>query len=123
MLVGWVGLFITAYLFYTGLPGTTASLFWHYGLVGLFVGTIATVPIAGVRAFPAPVRFSGLSFAYNMSYAIFGGLTPVILTLWLQRDLMAPAHYVGALAVLGFVLAWLPLAARGHAMRPATMRA
>ncbi|MBO9642830.1 MAG: MFS transporter [Pseudacidovorax sp.] len=123
MLVGWAGLFITAYLFYTGLPGTTASLFWHYGLVGLFVGTIATVPIAGVRAFPAPVRFSGLSFAYNMSYAIFGGLTPVILTLWLQRDLMAPAHYVGALAVLGFVLAWLPLAARGHAMRPATMRA
>lgn len=123
MLVGWAGLFITAYLFYTGLPGTTASLFWHYGLVGLFVGTIATVPIAGVRAFPAPVRFSGLSFAYNMSYAIFGGLTPVILTLWLQRDLMAPAHYVGALALLGFVLAWLPLAARGHAMRPATMRA
>ncbi|WP_295373983.1 MFS transporter [uncultured Pseudacidovorax sp.] len=123
MLVGWAGLFITAYLFYTGLPGTTASLFWHYGLVGLFVGTIATVPIAGVRAFPAPVRFSGLSFAYNMSYAIFGGLTPVILTLWLQRDLMAPAHYVGALAVLGFVLAWLPLAARGHAMRPATMHA
>ncbi|WP_234194554.1 MFS transporter [Pseudacidovorax sp. NFM-22] len=123
MLVGWAGLFITAYLFYKGLPGTTASLFWHYGLVGLFVGTIATVPIAGVRAFPAPVRFSGLSFAYNMSYAIFGGLTPVILTLWLQRDLMAPAHYVGALAVLGFVLAWLPLAARGHAMRPATMHA
>ncbi|WP_304303848.1 MFS transporter [Pseudacidovorax intermedius] len=123
MLVGWAGLFITAYLFYTGLPGTTTSLFWHYGLVGLFVGTIATVPIAGVRAFPAPVRFSGLSFAYNMSYAIFGGLTPVILTLWLQRDLMAPAHYVGALAVLGFALAWLPLAARGHAMRPATMRA
>lgn len=123
MLVGWAGLFITAYLFYTGLPGTTASLFWHYGLVGLFVGTIATVPIASVRAFPAPVRFSGLSFAYNMSYAIFGGLTPVILTLWLQRDVMAPAHYVGALAALGFVLAWLPLAARGHAMRPATMRA
>ncbi|KTT27302.1 MFS transporter [Pseudacidovorax intermedius] len=122
MLVGWAGLFITAYLFYTGLPGTTASLFWHYGLVGLFVGTIATVPIASVRAFPAPVRFSGLSFAYNMAYAIFGGLTPVILTLWLQRDLMAPAHYVGALAVLGFVLAWLPLAVRGQPMQAATMR-
>ena len=88
-----------------------------YGLVGLFVGTIATVPIAGVRAFPAPVRFSGLSFAYNMSYAVFGGLTPVILTLWLQHDPMAPAHYVAVLAGLGFVLAFLPLAARGHAMR------
>ena len=117
MLVGWGGLFATAYLFYTGLPGTPATLFWHYGLVGLFVGTIATVPIAGVRAFPAPVRFTGLSFAYNMSYAVFGGLTPVILTLWLQHDTMAPAHYVAVLAALGFLLAFLPLAVRGHAMR------
>ena len=119
MLIGWAGLLVTSYLFYTGLPGTPASLVWHYGLVGLFVGSIATVPIAGVRAFPAPVRFTGLSFAYNMSYAIFGGLTPVILTLWLQRDPMAPAHYVAALAALGFVLGLMPLAARGHAMRAA----
>ncbi|MGJ7508512.1 MFS transporter [Variovorax sp. GT1P44] len=122
MLIGWGGLLVTTYLFYTSLPGTPTSLVWHYGLVGLFVGTIATVPIAGVRAFPAPVRFSGLSFAYNMSYAIFGGLTPVILTLWLQKDPMAPAHYVGALAVLGFVLGLLPLASRGHAMRAVPAR-
>ncbi len=53
---------------------------------------MATLPIVGVRAVPAPVRFTGLSFAYNMSYAIFGGLTPMILTLWLQHDTMAPAH-------------------------------
>ena len=117
MLIGWAGLLATAYLFYRGLPGTPQSLFWHYGLVGLFVGTIATVPIAGVRAFPAPVRFSGLSFAYNMSYAVFGGLTPIILTLWLQHDTLAPAHYVAALSALGFLLALSPLAARGHAMR------
>ncbi|MBS0427067.1 MAG: MFS transporter [Proteobacteria bacterium] len=117
MLIGWTGLLVTAYLFYRGLPGTPQSLFWHYGLVGLFVGTIATVPIAGVRAFPAPVRFSGLSFAYNMSYAVFGGLTPVILTLWLQHDTLAPAHYVASMAVLGIVLALWPLAARGHPMR------
>ncbi|HYP82403.1 MFS transporter [Variovorax sp.] len=117
MLIGWGGLFVSAYLFYTGLPGEPQALVWHYGLVGLFVGTIATVPIAGVRAFPAPVRFSGLSFAYNMSYAIFGGLTPVILTLWLQRDPLAPAHYVGALAILGVVLGLMPLARRGHRMR------
>jgi MFS family permease len=119
MLIGWGGLLVTSYLFYTGLPGTSESLVWHYGLVGFFVGTIATVPIASVRAFPAPVRFSGLSFAYNMSYAIFGGLTPVILTLWLQKDPMAPAHYVAALAVLGLVLALLPMASRGYPMRAA----
>ena len=117
MLVGWGGLVLTSYLFYTGLPGTPTSLVLHYGLVGLFVGSIATVPIVGVRAFPPAVRFSGLSFAYNMSYAVFGGLTPIILTLWLQRDPLAPAHYVAALALLGFVLAWVPLSFTGY--RPA----
>jgi MFS family permease len=120
MLIGWSGLLVTSYLFYTSLPGTPATLVAHYALVGLFVGTIAAVPIAGVRSFPAPVRFTGLSFAYNMSYAIFGGLTPVILTLWLQKDPMAPAHYVGGLAVLGLLLALLPAAGRGHPMHVAS---
>ena len=117
MLTGWGGLFVSVYLFYTGLPGTPSTLFWHYGLVGLFVGTIATVPIVGVRAFPAPVRFTGLSFAYNMSYAIFGGLTPVILTLWLQYDRMAPAHYVAGLATAGVLLALSPLVEHTRASR------
>jgi MFS family permease len=119
MLVGFGGLFLTSYLFYTCLPGAPAMLVWHYGLVGLFVGAIALVPIVGVRAFPAAVRFSGLSFAYNMSYAIFGGLTPIIITLWLQRDPLAPGHYVGALALLGCLLAVVPMSGRGHVVKAA----
>ena len=114
MLVGFAGLLISSYLFYTDLPGTPAALMWHYAITGLFVGTIAIVPIVGVRAFPPRVRFSGLSFAYNMAYAVFGGLTPIIITTWLQKDVLAPAHYVGALSVLGFVLGLVPFGARGH---------
>lgn len=34
-----------------------------------------------VRAFPAEVRFTGISFSYNVSYAIFGGLTPIAVTM------------------------------------------
>ncbi|MES2399872.1 MAG: MFS transporter [Pseudomonadota bacterium] len=113
MLVGFGGLLVTSYLFYSGLPGTPTSLVLSYALAGLFVGIIAVVPMVGVRAFPAAVRFTGLSFAYNMSYAIFGGLTPIIITTWLQKDVMAPAYYVGGLAVLGFVLGLLPLSHRG----------
>ena len=63
------------------------------------------MPIVALRLFPAPVRFSGLSFSYNVSYAIFGGLTPVVLSLWLRTDPMAPAYYVGGLSILGIGLA------------------
>ncbi|MDO9405104.1 MAG: MFS transporter [Polaromonas sp.] len=114
MLVGYGGLFVTTYLFYTSLPTSPASLIFHYGLVGLFVGSIALLPVVGVRAFPAAVRFSGLSFSYNMAYAVFGGLTPLIITTWLQKDVLAPAHYVAAVAALGFVLGLVPMSSRGH---------
>ncbi|MDA8445474.1 MFS transporter [Paracidovorax valerianellae] len=113
MLVGWGGLVVTTYLFYTGLPGTPASLVFHYGLIGLFVGSIALLPIVGVRAFPPEVRFTGLSFSYNMAYAVFGGITPILITLWQQHDVLANAHYVAAMGVLGFALGFVPLASRG----------
>lgn len=113
MLVGWGGLAVTSYVFYLGLPGTPASLVATYALVGFFVGSISLLPIVGVRAFPPEVRFSGLSFAYNMAYAVFGGLTPILISVWQKVDLMAPAHYVAAMGVLGFALGFWPLASRG----------
>jgi hypothetical protein len=68
------------------LPGSPESLIWGYALVGLFVGSISLTPIVSTRAFPPPVRFTGLSFAYNMAYAVFGGLTPVLISLWIKAD-------------------------------------
>ena len=95
--------------FYNSLPLEGASLFVAYGVTGFFVGSIGVVPYLLVRAFPAKIRFSGLSFSYNVAYAIFGGLTPVLLTLWLKSDRLAPAHYVAALALFGCVLAFVKL--------------
>ena len=109
MMVGFGGLLISSYAFYAGLPGTPARLMVMYCVTGFFVGAVTTVPIVAVRSFPAPIRFSGLSFSYNVSYAIFGGLTPVVLTLWLRTNQMAPAHYVGGLAILGMLLALAPM--------------
>ena len=56
-----------------------------------------------VRAFPAEVRFTGISFSYNVAYAIFGGLTPVFVTLIMRLTPMAPAYYVLALSVIGLL--------------------
>jgi MFS family permease len=95
--------------FYHSLPLEGSALFIAYGIAGLCVGSIGVIPYLLVRAFPAHIRFSGLSFSYNLAYAIFGGLTPVVLTLWLKSDQLAPAHYVAALALLGCVLAFVPI--------------
>jgi MFS family permease len=105
MIVGFGGLLGSSYLFYSWLPDAPVFLNLTYALTGFFVGSVTTVPIVALRLFPAPVRFSGLSFSYNVSYAIFGGLTPVFLAWWLRTDPMAPAYYVGGLAILGIVLA------------------
>jgi MFS family permease len=112
MMAGFALLLVCSYGFYAALPASPSNLVAAYGLTGFFVGVVTTVPIVAVRSFPAPVRFSGLSFSYNVSYAIFGGLTPVALTLWLRSDAMAPAHYVGGLAIMGFLLALVPMAGR-----------
>lgn len=95
--------------FFYHLAGThPEQLFLLYGLVGLCVGVVGAVPYVMVRAFPAEVRFSGISFSYNVSYAIFGGLTPIAVTMLMGVSPMAPAWYVLALSLIGLGLGiWL----------------
>lgn len=79
---GSVLLALTTWDFYSGLQGGTADLLLHYAQAGFCVGIVGAVPYVMVNAFPAAVRFSGLSFSYNVAYAVFGGLTPMLVTLW-----------------------------------------
>lgn len=99
-----------SYAFYHGLAAGTEQLVPLYMLAGFAVGIVGAVPYVMVNAFPAVVRFSGLSFSYNVAYAIFGGLTPMLVTLWMKNDMLAPSHYVVSLSALGFaigLLLWL----------------
>ncbi|MCE7506259.1 MFS transporter [Polynucleobacter sp. IMCC30063] len=104
MLIGSTGLAATSILFYQQLAISSEHIFLLYGLNGFFVGVIAIIPAVGVMAFPAPVRFSGLSFSYNVAYAIFGGLTPIFISLLIPLNMMSPAYYVAALGALGFCI-------------------
>ncbi|AIJ08779.1 MULTISPECIES: MFS transporter [Edwardsiella] len=81
-----------------------AQLFWRYGLAGFSIGTIGAVPFVMVCAFPAEVRFSGISFSYNLAYAVFGGLTPIAVTLLLTLTPLAAGWYVLLLSLLGVAL-------------------
>jgi uncharacterized membrane protein len=53
------------------------------------------------------VRFSGISFAYNVAYAIFGGLTPLVVAAMMKSVALAPAHYVAAMCVLGAMIGFV----------------
>jgi MFS family permease len=104
MLVGSIGLAISSLYLYSSLALSEQYLLPIYGLNGFFVGIIALVPTVGVMAFPPKVRFTGLSFSYNIAYAIFGGLTPIFVSLAVPWSSMAPAYYVAALATILFMI-------------------
>lgn len=101
MSFGAVGLVASGYLLYLGAGTMPHLLMPLYALTGFFVGTIASVPVIMVNAFPAAVRFTGISFSYNMAYAVFGGLTPPLVSLLTEWNSLAPAHYVAFTAVIG----------------------
>lgn len=70
----------------------TMELYLLCAVVGLSGGVTAGAPYVMVSSFPARVRYTGVSFAYNTSYAFFGGVTPLLITA------MAP------LGVTGYVI-------------------
>lgn len=95
---------LATFTFYSFAGHSVEVMFALYGVMGLAVGIAGAVPYVMVRAFPAPVRFSGMSFAYNMSYAVFGGLTPIAVTTALAWNPMAHAWYLVFIAFLAFFI-------------------
>lgn len=101
MMAGCVALGASSLLLYQQMTVAPENIYAWYALCGFFVGVIGVVPSAAVLAFPPVVRFSGLSFSYNVAYAVFGGLTPVLVSLLVPLSPLAPAYYVLALSGLG----------------------
>ncbi len=99
--LGSVALAGASLLFYWQLPQMPKNINELYSLCGFCVGVIGVVPIIAVQAFPAEVRFSGLSFSYNVAYAVFGGLTPVAVAWMTEIDYLAAPHYVALLCIAG----------------------
>lgn len=107
-IIGTVGLAASSFALYAAAPGSPELVVPLYGVTGFFVGMIAVVPVVMVRAFPAAVRFSGISLSYNLSYALFGGLTPTIVPLMVAASpFLAPLYVtVAALAGTLTITAW-----------------
>jgi MFS family permease len=109
--LGCVLLLATTLLLYFGLAQAPDRLYLLYGATGFCVGVVGVIPVLLVQAFPPAVRYSGVSLAYNVAYAVFGGLTPLVVTMLMKDAPLAPAWYVAALCLLGVVLAFVPMRA------------
>jgi MFS family permease len=109
--IGTLGLLAATYGLYRGVGAAPEHLVPLYALAGFCVGVVGVVPTVMVRAFPAAVRFSGLSFSYNVAYAIFGGMTPLAVTVMMKEQPLAPAHYVAGVCAMGFLVALYLLSA------------
>jgi len=109
LLCGSLALLLGTYALFFDLAAGGAHFLPMYALVGMLVGVVGVVPTVMVEAFPPPVRFSGLSFSYNVAYAVFGAST-VSMIGWLAAYAghMAPAHYVAITALVSAgVAGWL----------------
>ncbi len=79
-------LMVYSVLLPVGVGGLYASLIgggaWPgiaYALAGLACGVVGVVPSVMVGLFPANVRVSGISFTYNIAYALWASTTPLLL--------------------------------------------
>jgi MFS family permease len=96
-------LIAATYGLYLGAKVMPFALLPLYAAAGFGAGASVLAPITIIYAFPASIRFSGVSFCYNIGYAIFGGLTPLLVTWLVHLDRIGPAHYVAAVTVAGLV--------------------
>ncbi len=101
------GLALSSSVFYHHIGQTDINtLTLMYIVCGFFVGAAGAVPNIMVQSFPAHIRFSGISFSYNMSYAVFGGLTPLFLGIVNKINPLSASYYVLFLSLLGMACGW-----------------
>lgn len=105
LLGGALILLITSYVLFLDLSYGGGNFIPLYTLTGFTVGVVGVVPTVMIHAFPAAIRFSGLSFSYNMSYAVFGALTPPLMSFVSSSfGALTPAHYVALTSVVSIIV-------------------
>jgi predicted MFS family arabinose efflux permease len=105
-------LIAATYGLYIAMERLPSAVLPLYMLAGIGAGGAVLTPIVMVRAFPPTVRFTGVSFSYNISYAVFGGVTPLFVSWLAHLNQLSPAHYVAAVTVIGLVATLLAPSAR-----------
>ncbi|MFF8636077.1 glycine betaine/L-proline transporter ProP [Streptomyces pilosus] len=89
--------------------GSLLAVAGGLGALGLLlVCFTAAMPSALPALFPTRVRYGSLSIGFNVSVSLFGGTTPLVVTALIGAtgDVMMPAYYMMAAAVIGGFAVW-----------------
>ena len=93
------------YGLYLGAAHGPSAVLLLYFIAGCGAGASVLTPILMVRVFPPAVRFTGVSFSYNIACAMIGGVTPLVVSWLAHVNRFSPAHYVAGTAILGWAAA------------------
>ncbi|MFI6204853.1 glycine betaine/L-proline transporter ProP [Streptomyces sp. NPDC051041] len=82
----------------------------------LLVCFTSAMPSALPALFPTRVRYGSLSIGFNVSVSLFGGTTPLVVTALIGAtgDVMMPAYYMMAAAVVGGAAVWFMTESAGR---------
>ncbi|WP_298562070.1 glycine betaine/L-proline transporter ProP [Streptomyces luteogriseus] len=89
--------------------GSLLAVALGMGALGmLLICFTASMPSALPALFPTKVRYGSLSIGFNVSVSLFGGTTPLVVTALIGAtgNMMMPAYYMMAAAVIGGFAVW-----------------
>ena len=93
-------------LLYADLVGQWGMTGMTYALAGLGCGVVGVVPSVMVGLFPADIRVSGISFTYNLSYALWASVTPLALIALIPWSPWVCVAFCAGMGAIGGGSAW-----------------
>ncbi len=98
---------ILGYFLFRGLVKHSEGMPWLFAItLGTSVALVnGTYGVAIAEQFNAAKRYSGMGFSYNLGFALFGGLAPLISTFFikLSGQTMAPYYFLLLCGLLTFI--------------------
>jgi predicted MFS family arabinose efflux permease len=93
-----------------------------YSTACFFIAAYVGVPYIMIASFPPAVRYTGIALSYNMALAVFGGLTPLVVTWGFKFDPMAHQHVATIACGIYLVVGWILLRSGPSDAKPAATR-
>lgn len=112
-----LGLLISSFLLFNKLFNPSLVIFLNFGLSNIatvcilyfcccfFAGLTAFSPLIMLQVFPSNIKFSGIGFSYNISYAVFGGFTPIFFQIALSTHNSLFMYYFILISILAITCA------------------